>query len=310
MSRQKNEKHRTWQLILCAFIGYRLKFYRTQTFSYPTSMQIGFLKISWVNLLDILFVAVLLFNLYKLLRGSGALKVFFGYISLYLLYLVVKATGMELFTAILGQFMGVGVLAAIILFQQEIRKFLQLIGQTTEFRDLNFMALLKGKKKSEKLNLTPLIEALKTLANSNTGALIVVSRYDDLQFFADTGDILDARLSKRLLLSIFYKNSPLHDGAAILYKGRVLAARCVLPVSESEHIPARFGLRHRAAVGITEQRDVAVLVASEETGQISLVRKGEIFRNLSTIEVRRKLNEYLTGSRIEVAPKNTRAKTA
>jgi len=269
-------------------------------------MQIGFLEISWVDFLDILFVAILLFNLYKLLRGSGALKVFFGFLSLYFLYLVVKATEMELLSEILGQFMGVGVLAAIILFQQEIRKFLLLIGRTTEFRDFGLIDFLKGNKANEKgeVNLTPLIEAMKALGSSNMGALIVISRDDDLQFFAETGDLLDAVISKRLLISIFFKNSPLHDGAAILHKGKIVAARCILPVSENENIPAQFGLRHRAAIGITEQHDVAVLVASEETGQLSFVRKGEILHNLSTIELRRNLNEYLSGNKLRRQQKN------
>ncbi len=269
-------------------------------------MQIGFLEISWVDILDILLVAVLLFNLYKLLRGSGALKVFFGFLSLYLFFLVVKATEMELLSEILGQFMGVGVLAAIILFQQEIRKFLLLIGRTTEFRDLGLLAFLKGNRGNGKdaFNITPLIEAMKALGSSNTGALIVISRNDDLQFYAETGDLLDAVVSKRLLLSIFFKNSPLHDGAAILYKGRIVAARCILPVSENDNIPAQFGLRHRAAIGITEQHDVAVLVASEETGQLSFVRRGEILHNLSAIELRRNLNAYLTVKSQVIQPKS------
>lgn len=269
-------------------------------------MQIGFLEISWVDFLDILFVAILLFNLYKLLRGSGAIKVFFGFLSLYLLYLVVQATEMELLSEILGQFMGVGVLAAIILFQHEIRKFLLLIGRTTEFRDFGLIEFFKGNKANSKgeYNLTPIVEAMKALGSSNTGALIVLSRNDDLQFFAETGDILEAVLSKRLLLSIFFKNSPLHDGAAIVYKGKIVAARCILPVSENENIPAQFGLRHRAAIGITEQHDVAVLVASEETGQLSFVRNGKIFYNLSTIELRRNLNEYLYGNKLKAQQKN------
>ncbi len=260
-------------------------------------MNIGFLELSFVDFLDIFFVAILLFNLYKMLKGSGALRIFFGFLSLYFLYLVVKATEMALLSEILGQFMGVGVLAAIILFQQEIRKFLLLIGQTTEFSNLPLPKFLKGKNGNGKqeTNLSPIVEAMKTLAGSNTGALVVVSRNDDLQFFADTGDRLDALLSKRLLLSIFYKNSPLHDGAVILYKGRIVAARCILPVSENEQLPAHFGLRHRAALGITEKHDVAVLVASEETGQLSFVYKGDILANLSAIELRRHLNAYLYG---------------
>lgn len=259
---------------------------------------IGFLEINWNDIIDILLVSVLLYQVYKLMRGSVALSIFFGFLTLYLFYLVVKAAQMELLSAILGQFMGVGVLAAIILFQQEIRKFLLLVGKTTTInRDSFFNTFWRKKEEQEKLNLTPIIDAAKSLSGSNTGALIVFSKNSPLKFYAESGDEIDSTISKRLLLSIFNKYSPLHDGAVILYEGRIKAARCILPVTERENLPAELGLRHRAAIGMTEITDTLVVVVSEETGQMSAVVDGEIYRNLSAKELRQRINQYMAEER-------------
>ncbi|TRX55557.1 TIGR00159 family protein [Fulvivirga sp. M361] len=259
--------------------------------------SIGFLEISWVDIIDILLVSILLYQIYKLMRGSVAIKIFLGVLSVYLAYLIVRAAQMELLSLILGQFMGVGVLAAIILFQPEIRKFLLLVGKTTDFNKASFLSnLLVWKKKDEReaFNITPVIEASKTLGGTNTGALIVFSRDSELRFYSESGDKIDAFLSKRLLLAIFNKNSPLHDGAVIVYKGKIKAARCVLPVSETETLSAQFGLRHRAALGMSEITDTMVLIVSEETGQYSIARNGILSHNLSPLELRKMINDYLT----------------
>lgn len=257
--------------------------------------NIGFLEVDFVDLLDIGLVSVLLYQVYKLMRGSVAVKIFLGFLSLYLLYLVVMALEMELLTNILGQFMGVGFLAAIILFQQEIRKFLFMIGRTTIFNRENIFKGLPWRKNNRvaDLNITPIIEACKSLGATNTGALIVLSKSSELKFYAESGDRIDAVISKRLLLSIFNKYSPLHDGAVIIYNKRVEAARCILPVTERDNLPAQFGLRHRAAIGMSEATDTLVLVVSEETGKISTVRNGIIHHNLSPQELRAKINAYL-----------------
>jgi len=256
--------------------------------------KIGFLTISWLDIIDILLVALLLFQLYKLLKGSIAINIFLGFLSIYLIYLIVKALKMELLTAILGQFIGVGVIAALILFQQEIRKFLLMIGKTTIFGE-NFFSFWPWQKRAAKedINLAPIIDSAKILSGTNTGALIVFAKSSELKFYAESGDTIDAVISKRLLITIFQKTSPLHDGAVILSKGRIKAARCILPVSESNEIPANFGLRHRAAIGITEVTDSVVLVVSEETGQISLAINGRMDNNLSKSELRTKLHYYL-----------------
>ena len=257
--------------------------------------KIGFLEVGWLDIIDILLVSFLLYQLYKLMKGSVAVKIFGGFLSLYLFYLVVRAAQMELLASILGQFMGVGVIAAIILFAPEIRKFLLLIGKSTSLNRENFIKSLMIWKKNDQLefNISPIIDATKTMAASNTGALIVFSRDSELKFYVDSGDAIDADLSSRLLLSIFNKYSPLHDGAVIIFNGRISAARCILPVSENDNLPAQYGLRHRAAIGMSEATDTLILVVSEETGQMSLARHGHIWHNMSGLDLRKKINEYL-----------------
>jgi diadenylate cyclase len=257
--------------------------------------RIGFLEVSWVDLIDIALVSVLLYQVYKLIRGSIAVNIFLGILALYLVYLIVRAAQMELLATILGQFMGVGVLAMIILFQPEIRKFLLVIGRGTEFRENIFKNIAAWRSTSyhDDFDINQVMEAVKTLKATKTGALIVFSRDVELKFYVETGDLLNAEVTKRLLVSIFHKNSPLHDGAVILYKGRLKAARCILPVSENDHLPAHFGLRHRAAVGMSENTDTLVLAISEETGRLILARNGKYLRALKLKQVEQKILDYL-----------------
>lgn len=257
-------------------------------------IKIGFLDFRLVDILDILAVSFLLFQVYKLMKGSVAIRIFLGFLFLYLIYLVVRAIDMELLSAILGQFMGVGVIAVIILFQQEIRKFLLMIGKTTFFNRESLFKNIWNKEEFIDLNITQVVEAAKSMGGSNTGALMVFSRDTELKFYAESGDMIDAEVSKRLLLSIFNKYSPLHDGAVIIHRNRIKAARCVLPVTEQENLPAQFGMRHRAAVGMSEVTDTLILVVSEETGQMSVAKNGIVYHNLSGQEIREKLREYLT----------------
>ncbi len=256
--------------------------------------KIGFLDIRWTDIVDILLVSVLIYQVYKLLKGSVAVRVLIGFLLLYLIYLIVRAAEMDLLAGILGQFMGVGVLAAIIIFSQEIRKFLLLLGKSTFRQDGFFKSVMIWKRRGDKdqINISPIIEASKTLSASNTGALMVISRNSALKFYADTGDLMDAFVSKRLILSIFNKYSPLHDGAILIFKDKIVAARCILPVSERD-LPAQFGMRHRAALGMSEATDTLILIISEESGQISIARNGVIDSNLLIPEVRRRINEFL-----------------
>ncbi|MFY0651060.1 MAG: diadenylate cyclase CdaA [Cyclobacteriaceae bacterium] len=259
--------------------------------------QIGFLDITIVDIIEVAILSVLLYQIYKLMRGSVAIKIFLGFLFLYLLFLVVKAANMELLSGILGQFMGVGVIAMIVLFQQEIRKFLLLLGKTTLFDEGNIIRSLKQmwreKYDDEHLNVTPVIDAIKSMGGSNTGALIVFSRDSELKFYANSGDRLEALVSKRLLLSIFNRHSPLHDGAVLIHNNSVVAARCILPVSEQDNLPAQYGLRHRAALGMSEATDTLTIIVSEETGQLSCARSGFMEYNLSIQELRNRINEYL-----------------
>lgn len=260
--------------------------------------KMGFLEISWVDFVDVSLVAILLYQIYKLIRGSIAVNIFLGILALYLVYLIVRAAQMELLATILGQFMGVGVLAMIILFQPEIRKFLLLIGRSAE---INRGSILKSiahwrNDYHDDFDVHELMEAVKTLKATRTGALIVFSRDMELKFYAETGDPLGAVVNRRLLISIFNKTSPLHDGAAIIYQGRIKAARCVLPVTENDHLPAHFGLRHRSAIGMSEATDTLVMVISEETGRLILARNGKYIRVLKLKQVEQKILEYLHNS--------------
>jgi uncharacterized protein (TIGR00159 family) len=257
--------------------------------------QIGFLEVTWVDLIDISLVSILLYQIYKLIRGSIAVNIFLGILALYLVYLIVRAAQMELLAKILGQFMGVGVLAMIILFQPEIRKFLLMIGRSTEINRESFFKTLQnwGQGSRDDFDVHQLIEACKSLKATRTGALIVFSRDTELKFYCETGENLDAEVNKRLLLSIFNKHTPLHDGAVIIYKGRIVAARSVLPVSENDHLPAQFGLRHRSAIGMSEATDTLVLAISEETGRLILARNGKFIRGMKLWQVEQKILEYL-----------------
>jgi uncharacterized protein (TIGR00159 family) len=185
----------------------------------------------------------------------------------------------------------------LILFQQEIRKFLLLVGRSQVFGDENFWASMPWRRagRNMRIDINAVVEAARALSGTNTGALIVFARSSEMKFYAESGDRLDAVLSKRLILSVFNKYSPLHDGAMIVNTaGRIVAARCILPVSENDQIPASMGLRHRSAIGLTEVTDAVVLVVSEETGQVSIVKNGQINQGLSYQELRTKLTKYLS----------------
>ncbi|MFM7016277.1 MAG: diadenylate cyclase CdaA [Bacteroidota bacterium] len=252
--------------------------------------HIGFLTIRLLDLLDILIVSFLLYKVYQLLKGGTAINIFIGIVSMYLLwFLFVKIFEMQLLGAILGQFMSVGVLALIIVFQQEVRRFLVLLGSSSlTGKDSLTRKILPWNWKEEQeitADLIPVIKACESMSNTKTGAIIVLSRTTDLKFFENSGDAMDADVSKRLLESIFFKNSPLHDGAVIIRNNKIKAARCVLPVTDNNELPAHLGMRHRAALGITEQSDAISIIVSEETGTISVAKNGVLENNLTVQEL-------------------------
>jgi uncharacterized protein (TIGR00159 family) len=261
----------------------------------PGGFSIGFLPVRWIDLVDILLVGYLVYQIYKLLKGSVALKIFVGIISIYAIYLVVDSLGMEMLSGLLGQFVGVGGLAALILFQQEIRKILLLIGKSSIISEEGlFRNIFSGGGNRDNLQLMPVIEAARAMSQGHSGALIVFARSTELKFYAETGEPIDAVLSKRLLQSIFSKNSPLHDGAVIVSRGRIKAARCILPVSENQDLPPNFGLRHRSALGLSEMTDAVILVVSEETGQLSVAHNGILEHNLNINDLKEKLTTMLS----------------
>lgn len=275
-------------------------------------ISIGFLDMNFADILDILLVSFIMYQLYNLVKGSVASRILLGGLAVYALYLLVSAAGMEMLSSILGQFMGVGVLVIIILFQQEIRKFLLVIGKATPFGRYSFIKSFWSKTSSSEntFKINAVVEACQEMSASLTGALIVFSKSSELKFYAESGDEIDAIVSKRLLISIFQKFSPLHDGAVIVSKdGRVVAARCILPVSENDSLPASLGLRHRAAIGLTEIADAIVVVVSEETGQMSIVRNGKIYRNLDPEAMTQRLTLLLSDDNTNKKETKPEAKT-
>ncbi len=252
-----------------------------------------FITFRWLDVIDILLVAIIMFQLYKLVKGTVAIRIFLGILAIYLFWKIVEALQMELLSEILGQFIGVGVLALIIVFQQEIRRFLLLIGNNSFFSGKRRGKLLKmlnpNETEKEKLNVNQIIIASKNLANTKTGALIILDLKSELKYYSNTGEKINATLSSAVLESIFFKNSPLHDGGVIIENNTIIAARCILPVSENQEFPAHFGLRHRAAAGMTETSRSIAIIISEETGKISLAKEGRINYNISIEE----LNEQL-----------------
>lgn len=244
-----------------------------------------FIDLRWLDVLDIFLVAVLIYQLYKLVKGTVAIRIFLGILAIYLLWKLVSALNMELLSEILGQFIGVGVLALIIVFQQEIRRFLLLVGSQSPFAGAGMINKIinwsKANTEDEEVDVNAIVRACYNMSRSKTGALIVIATDTELKYHASSGDQLDAKLSAPLLESIFFKNSPLHDGGTIIHKNRIIAARCILPISDNPNIPADLGLRHRAAVGLTESTTAIAIVISEENGKISTSVSGKLDNDLS-----------------------------
>src|SRR6056297_29078 len=253
-----------------------------------------FITIRFLDILDIILVALLLYQFYNLIKGTAAFNIFIGIFALYLLSLVVKALNMELLSSILTPIIGVGVIALIIVFQQEIRRFLLIIGSryvaNYRFSLIDFFSLKSAPK--PRIRISEIVKACTDMSAFKTGTLIALTVRDSLANIEKTGIRLNADTSSRLLQSIFFKNNPLHDGAVVVRKEKIVAASCVLPSTERPDLPPHFGMRHRAAIGLTEQTDAMVIVVSEETGAISFARQGEIETNIGPNSLREILKEY------------------
>ena len=253
-----------------------------------------FLDFSFIDIVDILLVAVLLFYVHKLLKGTVAINIFIGITILLLIWQLTKALKMELLSNILGGFMGVGSIALIVVFQPEMRKFLLMLGSTKFSRRGGFFSKIKFLKTDfvSQDDLDSIIEACQNLAKTKTGALIAIERNNKLDFAKESGDLMNLQVNIPILQSIFFKNSPLHDGAIIIQDNYITAARCVFPLS-SKQLPARFGLRHRAAIGITERTDCLCLAVSEETGELSYIKDGEFVLYKNTEDLMEKIKSEL-----------------
>lgn len=256
----------------------------------------AFITIRFLDILDILLVTLLLYQMYRLLKGTVAFNIIVGLFSLYLLWLVVKLLNMELISSIMGQFIGVGVIALIIVFHPEIRKFLVYIGTHYNLNKVLALDKLLGTAKKRTINqeqIDILVDACVSMSKSHTGALIVMTRTLDLNDQVNSGERLNAKISSSLLRTIFFKNTPLHDGAVIIRGNRIAAAGCILPLTQKE-IDKSLGLRHRAALGITENTDAVCIVVSEERGSISFAKEGEIVRRLTKEKLTTLLEENIT----------------
>jgi uncharacterized protein (TIGR00159 family) len=259
------------------------------------SLFLSFPKITFFDILDVVLVAFIIYQLYNLIRGTIAANIFLGFAVIFVLNFVVKALDMKLLTVILGKFVDVGIIAVIVVFQQEVRRFLLLVGKNASLqRNKAWWQYFFGKADVEKNNyarIKPIIDACKSLKQTRTGALIVFAKYYDEQFYQNSCEVVDAKISKRLLESIFQKTSPLHDGAVVISENKIKSASCILPLTEKTDLPAQFGLRHRAGIGVTEANEATAIIISEETGELSYAKQGRVKMNISFAELEKVLNK-------------------
>lgn len=255
-----------------------------------------FLNVRILDIVDIVFVAILLFYMYKLVKGTVAVNIFVGLVIVYLIGKLTQLLQMELLSSVLGEFIGVGMFALIVVFQQEIRKFLLMIGSTNFTQRKKFLSQLRFVKDDTEVttNVNAIVKACEAMGKNFTGALIVIQKSTNLDFVKNSGDSMNIEINQPIIESIFHKSGPLHDGAMVIEDNKITATRVILPVSNDRTIPLRFGLRHRAAVGITEKTDALALVVSEETGQISFLKDGEFIMFEDNTELVNKLKEDLT----------------
>ncbi|MBU46665.1 MAG: TIGR00159 family protein [Flavobacteriales bacterium] len=253
-----------------------------------------FLNIGVIEIIDISLVAILVYQLYKLIKGTVAINIFIGLAAIYLLWKLVSAFHLQLLSEILGQFIGFGVIILAIVFQQELRKFLMIIGKGKVLKNKGLFKFNFSKAHDNYLNTTVIAEACGNMAKTKTGAIMILTQIDDLAVFCESGVEMNATISVPMIESVFYKNSPLHDGAVIIRDNKIISARSVLPVSNSNELPGRLGMRHRAAVGITEESDAVAIIVSEERGEISYVKDGELFTKRTAEQLKEFLNRIFT----------------
>lgn len=249
---------------------------------------------------DIVIMALLLYYVYKLMKESGTLNIFYGVMAFVVVWVVASEIfGMRLIGTILDRFMSIGLLVLVILFQDQIKRFLVDLGSQKRWKFLRsvFHHHKKDLEVSQlRANVMPIVYACMSMSKSKTGALIVIAQQMPLENYEKTGDIIDANINNRLIENIFFKNSPLHDGAMIIENGRIAAAGCILPVSHDDDIPRSLGLRHRSGLGISQATDAAAIIVSEETGNISMAHKGKLSIRLTSTELEHRLSAIMSNS--------------
>jgi len=258
-------------------------------------LDFDFLKLTITDSVDIILVALLIYYIYNLIKNTIAVNLFLGMVIILVIHWIVDALHMSLLSTIINQFMSVGIIALIIIFQPEIRRFLLLIGKNTFLQQNKaWWGYLLGSKNIERDNLIrikPIIDACKSMKKSRTGALMVFVKFYDDQFFANSCELIDSKISKRLLESIFQKYSPLHDGAVVISENKIKSASCILPLTDNDKLPPQFGLRHRAGIGVSETTDAVAVIISEETGEIAYAKQGRVRMNVSFGELEKLLNK-------------------
>ncbi|MEM1002669.1 MAG: diadenylate cyclase CdaA [Bacteroidota bacterium] len=240
-----------------------------------------------IDFIDVFLVAILLYYIYKLVKGTVAINIFIGILIIYFVWRLTDYLNMNMLYRIVDGFMKVGIIALIVVFQPEIRKFLLMVGSTNIggkkrlFKSFKFL----NNDIETTTDVNAILNACQSMSKSKTGALIVIERNNNLDFLVNTGDEMNIAVSQPIIESIFFKNSPLHDGAAIIESNTIKATRVILPLNNEKTVPDRFGLRHRAAIGVTEKTDALAVAVSEETGQISYFKDGEfmIYKDLEDL---------------------------
>lgn len=242
----------------------------------------NFLDIGFFDILDIILIAFLISRFYKIIKGTSAFYIVLSITSIYVIWALAKLLNMTLLSTILGQVLGVGLIALIVVFQQEVRRFLVHIGN--KYLSKNFSKRLSTL--SDNKYIDEIVSSCQSMSESYTGALIVLGKSSDLSYIVETGDAIESDIHRLMIESIFYKNAPLHDGAMIIIGDKIKAVRCVLPSTEMLGVPAYYGMRHKAAIGLTEKSDATVVVVSEQTGKISYVIGGKIHRGITPIQLK------------------------
>ena len=247
-----------------------------------------FIEYSIKDLIDILLVAYLLYQTYRLMKDSGSINIFVGILVFIISWLIVsQVLEMRLLGSIFDKLVSVGVLALIVLFQDEIRKFLITVGSHKRWGNVLRFLKTSNQEKIERSDILPIVMACMSMSKTKTGALIVIEKNIPLNEIIRSGETINADVNQRLIENIFFKNSPLHDGAMIIRHKQIVAAGCILPVSHDLNIPKELGLRHRAAMGVSQETDALAIIVSEETGGISVAHKGHFHLRLTAEELER-----------------------